>query len=50
MIPGYVIIHRNDKTSNSGGIIIAVKDAMKTINHVSKARIRSRTDTMDITK
>ena len=28
---GYKIIYRNYKTSNSGGIIIAVKDAIKTI-------------------
>ena len=31
IIPGYETIYRNDKTSNSGGIIIAVKDTMKTI-------------------
>ena len=30
-IPGYETIYRNDKTSNSGGIIIAVKDTLKTI-------------------
>ena len=30
-IPGYETIYRNDKTSNSGGILIAVKDTFKTI-------------------
>ena len=30
-IPGYETIYRNDKTSNSGGILIAVKDTLKTI-------------------
>ena len=30
-IPGYETIYRNDKTSDSGGIIVAVKDTMKTI-------------------
>ena len=30
-IPGYETIYRNDKTSNSGGIMIAVTDTMKTI-------------------
>ena len=29
--PGYETIYRNDKTSNSGGIMIAVTDTMKTI-------------------
>ena len=28
--PGYETIYRNDKTSNSGGILIAVKDTLKT--------------------
>ena len=31
IIPRYGTIYRNDKTSNSGGIIIAVKDTMKKI-------------------
>ena len=30
-IPGYETIYRNDTTSNSGGILIAVKDTLKTI-------------------
>ena len=30
-IPGYETIYRNDKTSNSGGILIAVKDTLKTV-------------------
>ena len=30
-IPGYETIYRNDKISNSGGILIAVKDTLKTI-------------------
>ena len=30
-IPGYETIYWNDKTSNGGGIIIAVKDTVKTI-------------------
>ena len=30
-IPGYEAIYWNDKTSNSGGIIIAVKDTVKTV-------------------
>lgn len=30
-IPWYETIYRNDETQNSGGVIIAVKDAMKTI-------------------
>ena len=30
-ITGYETIYRNDKTSNSGGILIAVKDTLKTI-------------------
>ena len=30
-ITGYETIHRNDKTSNSGGILIAVKDTLKII-------------------
>ena len=29
-IPGYETIYRNEKTSNSGGIIIAVEETMKT--------------------
>ena len=29
--PGYETIYRNDKTSNSGGIMIVVTDTMKTI-------------------
>ena len=31
-IPGYETIYRNDKTYNSGGIIIAVHDTVKTIS------------------
>ena len=30
-IPGCETTYRNDKTSNSGGILIAVKDTLKTI-------------------
>ena len=30
-ITGYETIYRNDKTSNSGGILIAVEDTLKTI-------------------
>ena len=30
-IPGYETVYRNDKTSNSGGIMITAKDTLKTI-------------------
>ena len=30
-IPGYETIYRNDKTTNSGGILVAVKDNIKTV-------------------
>ena len=30
-IPGYETIYRNDKTANSGGILVAVKDNIKTV-------------------
>ena len=30
-IPGYETVYRNDKTLNSGGILITVKDTLKTI-------------------
>ena len=28
-LPGYESIYQNDKTSNNGGILIAVKDTVK---------------------
>ena len=31
-IPGYETIYRNDKTANSGEILVAVKDNIKTMN------------------
>ena len=48
-IPGYETIYRNDKTSNSGGIIITVKDTVKTITMQVKQEA-SRADIMDTTK
>ena len=48
-IPGYLTIFRNDKTSNSGGIIITVKDTVKTITMQVKQET-SRADIMDTTK
>ena len=48
-IPGYETIYQNDKTSNSGGIVIAVKDT-ENDNHASKARNISKVDIMDTTK
>ena len=30
-IPGYETIYRNDETTNSGGILVAVKDNIKTV-------------------
>ena len=48
-IPGYLTIFRNDKTSNSGGIMITVKDTVKTITMQVKQET-SRADIMDTTK
>ena len=48
-IPGYETIYQNDKTSNSGGIIITVKDTVKTITMQVKQEA-SRADIMDTTK
>ena len=42
-------MYQNDKTANSGGIIIAVKDTMKTITMQLKQET-SRADIMDTAK
>ena len=41
-IPWYETIYRNDETQNSGRVIIAVKDAMKTITTILKQETEVR--------
>ena len=44
-ITGYETIYRNDKTSNSGGLLIAVKDTLKTITMQVKEKTEDIVDT-----
>ena len=48
-IPGFEIICRNGKTSNSGGVITTVKDTLKTITMQVKQETEVR-QIMDNTK